>query len=148
MTRFVPVTVLVLLAASRVATADSGSLPNGATLKFDKIYIHEDGNKDLVEPKDLQESLWNYFNLAHCQCGKTPPQGFVETEFAYLLTLQSTGTINPDRSLEIWVGSQCDTTDVTTRNAMCHRIVPPNSDVDATVPSIAGMQQTNGATVK
>src|SRR5262249_21243791 len=42
MTRFVPVTVLVMLAASSVARADgtgSGSLPNGAAITFSRLQI-------------------------------------------------------------------------------------------------------------
>ncbi|HEY0994163.1 MAG TPA: MXAN_2562 family outer membrane beta-barrel protein [Kofleriaceae bacterium] len=136
-------TVLVLLASlglGGVATADSGMLPNGATLTFDKLFIHEDGNKDLVEPKIKPDSLWKYFNLAHCQCGKSPPQGFVETEFAYLMTLQS--QVAPsDRELQFWVGQQCDSADPNVRNAMCHQVKA------ATIPHINDILQ-QGATVK
>jgi len=150
MTRFVPVAVLVLLASmglGDVAMADSGMLPNGATLTFDKLFIHEDGNPKLVEPAHLPDSLWNYFNLAHCQCGKSPSAGFVETEFAYLMTLQAQAApLATDRSLQFWVGLQCDSMDTTTRDANCHQVqgamgAPPP------VGSINGML-TSAPTVK
>jgi hypothetical protein len=143
MTRFVPVTVLVVvLAAGRVASAqstDPGTLPGGATISFDMLYIHEDGNPDLAEPKSGMTSLWKYFNMAHCQCSKTPPSGFVETTFGYLATLQNP-TMTIDRPLQIWVGSQCDG-DVTTRTAMCRQIT------DQTIDPISLLQQSNGKKV-
>jgi hypothetical protein len=137
MTRFVPVTVLVLLAvlaSGRVAGADSGMLPNGAVLTFDKLFIHEDGNPKLEEPVHLPEALWNYFNLAHCQCGKVA-QDFVEKDFAYQMTLQAMAApLTEDRPLLFWVGQQCDSMDLTTRNMRCHQVT--------TVGSINAMQQT------
>ncbi|HMG55170.1 MAG TPA: hypothetical protein VK601_16855, partial [Kofleriaceae bacterium] len=86
MTRFVPVTVLVvLLAGARVAGAQGTgtTLPGGVTITFSKLYIHEDGSKEAVEPKIDPDSLWKYFNYAHCQCGKAMPS-FVEATFEYL----------------------------------------------------------------
>jgi hypothetical protein len=120
MTRFVPVTVLVLLALSRVASADMGTLPNGAVLAFDELFIHEDGNKTAMPPAETPISLWKYFNLAHCQCSKDPPDGFVETTFEYQMTLSTvTGT---SRALEFWVGSTCDSMNTEIRNANCHQV--------------------------
>jgi hypothetical protein len=142
MTRFVPVTVLVVLMASRVASADKGMLPNNATITYDKLYIHEDGNTKLEEPDVTPDSLWKYFNLAHCQCGKAQT-GFIESKFAYLLTLQNPtmAPFNPDRDLQIMVGSQCDTDNVDTRNAMCHSIVGESF-------SLSGLVQNNNVTVE
>ena len=48
MTRFVPVTVLVLLvlqARGRVARAESVMLPGGTTLAFNRLFLHEDGSE-------------------------------------------------------------------------------------------------------
>lgn len=73
MTRFVPVTVLVLLAAGRVATAQtSGMLPNGATIIFDKRQILDESKNDgtFIEPQSGTPELQHYFNLAHCNCAK------------------------------------------------------------------------------
>jgi hypothetical protein len=151
MTRFVPVTVLVLLAvllaSGRVASADMGSLPNGAVLTFNRLFLHEEGSVKLIEPKHVPESLWNYFNLAHCRCGKSQP-GFVESQFAYELTLQNPNMtpFNPDRTLEIWVGAQCDSTVPGMRESTCHPIDMDHSGVGATF-TLAGIQQTNGVTL-
>jgi len=144
MTRIVPVTVLVVvvLAASGVVSAQTtgggGSLPNGASINIDKLYIHEDGSKDAVLPKIDPDSLWKYFNLAHCQCAKAQP-GFVESKFEYLLT--SSGSTSPiDEPLNIWVGASCNT-DQTTRNTMCTdlaKIQPP-----VISPKILQIQATN-----
>jgi len=136
MTRFVPVTVLVMvLAAGRVASAQGTTLPDGSTIVFDKTYLHEDRNPDFAEPKTLPASLWNYFNLAHCQCGKAMPS-FVESTFGYLLTLQG-ATMAGDQPLETWVGTQCD--DNTNRLKTCCRLA---------VPSVTpiSIQQMNGVT--
>jgi hypothetical protein len=139
MTRFVPVTVLLLLATSRVASADTGMLPDGSRVSFDRLFIRENGD-DFKEPKVTPDSLWNYFNLAHCQCSQSPPQGFVETSFQFVLTLQ--GQVTPNQQpLEIWVGSQCDVADLVTRNAMCHAIK------NATIGMIADIAASNGATI-
>jgi len=144
MTRFVPVTVLmVVLAASRVASAQgtgsgsgSSTLPDGSTISFDKLYLHENGNTQFAEPKTLPDSLWNYFNLAHCQCGKEMPN-FVESTFGYLLTLQGATMQNPN-ALQIWVGSACDVD--TTRLMTCRQLPDQN------VLPISSIQATNGTT--
>ena len=137
MTRFVSVTVLVvMLAATRVASAQGATtLPDGSTISFDKLYIHEDGG-DLVEPKKPPDSLWNYFNLAHCQCSKDAPDS-IESTFAYLMTLQNVTTPNT-QTLEIWVGSACD--NETNRLMTCRELSDQN------VTPISSIQQTNGTT--
>jgi hypothetical protein len=140
MTRFVPVTVLVMmLAANRVASAQAtgSTLPDGSTIVFDKLYLHEDRNPSLVEPKTVPDSLWNYFNLAHCQCSKAAPPGFVEGTFGYRLLLQN-ATMPNSHPLEIWVGSACD--NETNRLMTCHQLT------DQTVTQISSIQATNGTT--
>jgi hypothetical protein len=148
MTRFVPVTVLmVVLAASRVASAQAGSgsgsstLPDGSTISFDKLYLHEDGNPNFAEPKTQPDSLWNYFNLAHCQCGKesgkTIPT-FVEATYGYLMTLQNAPALPSNKPLQLWVGSACD--DNTNRLKTCCQLG------SQTVTTIASIQATNGTT--
>lgn len=102
MTRTVPVTVLlVVLAAGRVARADD-TLPAGATLAFDKLYIQQNGGEFQV-PTTPNDRLY-YFNRAHCTCSKA--KRGKETEFKYVLTL--TGGVPVTRPAEFWVGTSCD----------------------------------------
>ncbi|HEU4726663.1 MAG TPA: hypothetical protein VFT22_02205, partial [Kofleriaceae bacterium] len=143
-------TVLVgmVLAGGRVASAQStggGTLPNGTTVNFDKLYIHEDGAKVADLPKRDPESLWNYFNLAHCQCSRGRIQGdaripsdFVEDSFQYLV-LASGSTAPINEPLNIWVGASCNT-DSTTRSTMCHPIKDQ-------APTISNIQATNDVRV-
>src|SRR5260221_262963 len=94
MMRSVPVTMLVvLLMAGGAARAQGtgGTLPNGTTVAFDKLYIHENGSKDAIQPKVDPDSKWKYFNLAHCQCSKAQPN-FVESTYEYLLTSAGSAT--------------------------------------------------------
>lgn len=139
MTRFVYVTVLLMvLTGSRVASAQAtgdGSLPGGTTVAFqtNMLYIHEDGSEAAVLPRTNPDSLWKYFNLAHCQCGKAQPD-FVESKFEYLL-LASSPTPPINEPLNIWVGTSCST-DVTTRNMNCHPI-------SGQAPTISTIQATN-----
>lgn len=102
--------LLVVLAVSGLAHAQGTTLPNGTTLSFDKLYIHEGGSTDAVLPRTDPDSLWHYFNLAHCQCGKAQRDGevsnFVEDTFEYLVL--SMGSPAPiEEPLEIWVGATC-----------------------------------------
>ena len=48
--------LLALLAVSGVAHADTGSLPNGATLSWpsDRLFIHENNSKVPVQPKTVR----------------------------------------------------------------------------------------------
>src|SRR4051794_36393559 len=94
MTRYVPVAVLlVMLAAGGVAHADdtmpTGPLANGAQITFSELKIHENNNPASDLPKVQPDSIWHYFNLAHCQCSLAKPAGFNEGTFAYLLKLEN-----------------------------------------------------------
>ncbi|TMQ12932.1 MAG: hypothetical protein E6J90_29830 [Deltaproteobacteria bacterium] len=128
MTRFAFMTVLVMLAAVGVASADdtmpTGPLANGASITFAELKIHENNNADLDFPKTDPDSIWHYFNLAHCQCSKTPPANFHEGTFAYLLKLQNPTGMAVNRPLEVWVGSNCNTDAgrPPSMTATCHRI--------------------------
>lgn len=130
MTRSVPVAVLlVVLAAGGVAHAQT--LPGGVTVSFDDLFIHENGSKDPVQPATVPDSLWHYFNLAHCQCGKAQP-GFVESTFEYLVLANNPAPPDPE-NLQIWVGASCNV-DQTTRNTNCHQITsqaPPISTIQS-----------------
>jgi hypothetical protein len=120
MTRFVPVTVLVvvmvMVAASGVANADdtapTGPLATGANITFSELQIHEHNNVKLVFPETDPDSKWRYFNLAHCQCGEPgamPGADYHEGTFAYLLKLEGANGMAVARPLEIWVGTNCMT---------------------------------------
>jgi hypothetical protein len=123
MTRFVPVTVLVmLLAGSRVASA-TDTLNDGSTIAFTRLQLHENNSPTLVDPKVTPDSLWHYFNLAHCQCA-TPTvahdPGYHETTFAYYIGLMGGSGTPIGHPLQIWMGSEC--TNDTTRAMNCHTI--------------------------
>jgi hypothetical protein len=137
MTRFVPVAVLlVVLAAGGVARAQT-TLPGGVTVSFDKLYIHENGSTNAVLPATDPDSLWHYFNLAHCQCSKAQP-GFVEANFEYLV-LANMGTPTVEEQLQIWLGPSCNT-DQNTRNTSCHQITSQS-------PQISTIQASNNVRV-
>jgi hypothetical protein len=128
MTRFVHVTVLVMVAvlgASRIARADTGMFDNGAVLAWEKLFIQENGGA-FKEPSDPDARLY-YFNLAHCQCSKA--NAGKETLFRYRLTLDKVTGMN--RPAEFWVGTSCDGS-VDTRESSCRRLASPTlPDVDA-----------------
>jgi uncharacterized protein (TIGR03382 family) len=123
MTRLVPVILLVMLATSRVASADTGMLPDGATLTFDKLYIQENG--DFKEPLDPDVRRY-YFNLAHCVCSKANAGN--ETKLQYLLKLDR--TITPTIPAEFWVGTGCETDESRNNTSMCRQLTTPQlSDI-------------------
>src|SRR5580698_7291825 len=133
----------LLCTGTTVARAQNAtSLPDGSTLNFSLLYLHENNNPNLAQPIQLPTSLYNYFNYAHCVCSeanaptKTP---FFETTFAYLIQLSGVTNGSELQPLvgEIWVGSSCNV-DTPTREAQCHQIT------SATIPSIGGIQATNG----
>ena len=128
--------------AARAQTATS-SLPDGSTLNFIRIYLHEGNSATLVQPKQLPNSLWNYFNFAHCVCaepGAARISPFFETTFAYLIQLQGVTNASELAALQgqIWVGTDCSNAAQPTDRAMfCHQIQ------SATV-SIADVNRLNG----
>ncbi len=120
MMRFVLLAFLCLGAS--IARAE-GTLPGGATIKFDRLLIHENNAMEPAEP-ETTESVEKYFNMAHCVCslfnynGEIPD--FFEGTFAYELTVEN-GTTAVDRPIEVWTGTDCGNTDVTIRNAQCFK---------------------------
>ncbi len=108
-----------MMVAARAASA-APTLPGGATIAFDQLLLHEDGNPQLAPPAG-PDSAARYFNLAHCACSQpgAASAGYVEGTYAYRLLLQN-ATTPLHRPLEIWVGAQCD--DAALRAAQCHRI--------------------------
>jgi hypothetical protein len=136
--------VLALLCfGTSAAHAQASTLPDGSTLSFTLLYLHEGNSPTLVQPKQLPNSLWNYFNFAHCFCsqaGASMNPSFVEKTFAYLIQFtsppQNASQLQPLVG-QVWVGNSCNA-DVMTRNLQCHQVM------SATIPSIGGIQATNG----
>ncbi len=129
----------VVLVTAPVARADS-TLPGGATIEFNRLFLHENDSQTLVQPEKVPDSLLRYFNYAHCVCGqpgKAVRPDFRETSFAYELLLKNQ-TVLVRRPLEIWVGASCD--DTVMRPMNCHRID------SAGVADIASIATTNGVT--
>src|SRR5947208_2535188 len=96
--------VLVVCLATSVAHADSGTLPNGATLMFNRLFLHEHNSVDDVLPETTPTSLYHYFNLAHCVCGQPGAQvntDYNEFTFAYEITGMA-GSPAVHRPAEIW----------------------------------------------
>jgi hypothetical protein len=111
------VTVLmVLLATSGVAGADSGTLPSGANLTYSMLYINENGG-DLQQPSG-PVALRKYFNLPHCVCSQQNLGK--ETKFQYWLALDGLSGAT-GRAAEFWTGTGCDMTDNRSTTAMMCR---------------------------
>jgi hypothetical protein len=120
------VTIVGVFAAMAPAHADTGMLPNGATITFNRVFIKENGS--LVEPS-TPDTLRQYLNLAHCVCSQAAagPQQTISYEVG--LSLDT----NTNRPGELWVGTQCD--DDTVRNTMCRKTgAIPDIDVLAIHP--------------
>lgn len=150
-------TVAILVATGSLAHADSGMLPGGATLQFNRLFLHESsctgycfegmcysgdgtcgGTQSQQQPLHNPTSLWTYFNFAHCVCSQPNAaqlSPFYENTYAYeiLLKNQTTPIHAP---LEIWVGTSCD--DSIMRPMNCHKID------SAGIADIASIQTTNG----
>ena len=121
------VTIAGALIAARPAHADTGMLPNGAVIQWQRQYITQNGT--LTEP-ETPDDLRQYLNLAHCLCSQAMTGD--ETSIAYELTLStSTGTNRPG---EYWVGTMCDG-DVTTRTTNCRKLTQSIADIDALATS-------------
>jgi len=124
MTRLVVLAFLGLGIVGGRAHAE-GMLPGGATLKFNKLLLHEDNSPDLAQPKIDPDSLWHYFNLAHCVCSQsnlaTPDPTFFAGVFDYEVTVENYSTAI-DHPAEVWVGTNCNTDQTTQREADCTKI--------------------------
>ena len=140
MTRYVLVATLCLGAS--VARADMGMLPGGASVKFNKLLLHEHNNQDFAQPETDPDSKYHYFNQAHCVCSffnynpDTADPTFFEGVFGYELTIPGY-TMAINRPIEIWTGTACDTTNTTQRDAQCHKV-----DVTANISQIAAAGAT------
>jgi hypothetical protein len=145
MTRFVPVTVLmVLLATSGVVGADTGMLPSGANLAYSKLYIAENG-ENFKEPSDPVAQR-KYFNLPHCVCSEK--NAGKETKFQYLITLdRASGATN--HAAEFWTGTGCDMTDNRSTSAMmCRSLTAMGLPGDmVSIPDVDALIASGGFTL-
>lgn len=150
--RFRMAVVMLGLLGSATALADdttttgttTGSLPGGATLDFRRLFLFENhnpathGGVDPAEPEKVPDSLWFYFNYAHCVCDEpnnrvhhdsgTDPDGHERT-FAYEIGY-TRGTEQVHRPLQIFTGNdQCQ--DELLRKTECTELVSSEpADVD------------------
>ena len=132
MTRFV---LLAFLCLGASISRAEGMLPGGATLDFNKVLLHEGNSEGLAEPAVDPDSLYRYFNQAHCLCSvaayNTPLPGFFEDKVGFEIVVTNY-TMAIDRPVEVWTGVGCDTTDTTQRMTECHRLPDaPNVSVIA-----------------
>jgi hypothetical protein len=109
MTRFVPVTVLVIvLAASRAASAQAtggGTLPNSAAIVFEHRQIFD--GKKFIEPQAGSADLLQYFNLAHCNCAKANV-GMPNTVGTFNYLIRETVLSGLHFGVDFWAGTSCD----------------------------------------
>ena len=90
MTRFVSVCAAVglLISAGAAQAEETGMLPNGAHITFERIRINKDGQTPAVEVTD-PEVLRRYLNLAHCTCSQAGAGN--EQEINYEVRLSNVG---------------------------------------------------------
>jgi hypothetical protein len=104
-----------------------GMLPGGATLKFNKLLLHENNSEALAEPEVDPDSIWGYFNLAHCVCSffnnspDTADPAFFEDTFAYEITVEN-GSTPITQPIDFWVGTDCANTDSLVRDTNCTKV--------------------------
>ena len=62
--------LLLVFGAVGVARADSGTMPDGSSIVFKRLFIHENNSQDPVLPAHDPTSTQQYFNFAHCVCSE------------------------------------------------------------------------------
>jgi hypothetical protein len=136
--------LLALLAVGGVAHADSGTLPNGAVLAWNRTFLHENNSKTAQLPQKDPDSFWATFNLAHCVCSQfnygTNIQNpdFHENTFAPELKL-TPGSPTPHLPMEIWTGTECDQDLV--RDQKCHHVTSADIADISSLASTGYLQQ-------
>lgn len=144
MTRFVPVTVLVVLVAgTRLAgaqtTTGSGTpFPSGAVISFEQREIFDTGKTPpaFSQPDAGSTDLFHYFNLAHCNCARRNAATADQTttdhigNFRYLVRMNGPSGLNPPPGVDYWVGTNCaDMTTRTSATTTCKQVgSTPNID--------------------
>lgn len=145
MTRLVPVTVLVVVVfASGLAAAQtaSGTLPNGATIAFPKLYTFQTADdQDGVQTEATSDGRLHYFNLAHCTCSKLAPSSQIG-KFRYLV--QETGLSGLHYPVTFWVGggTDCSVDAQRNGNSITCKQVDSVSDIDVDLNSTGGSLRT------
>ena len=142
MRRSIPLVVLLVASVARAedmtTTTTTGTLPGGAMLVFNRLFLHENNNPEQAQPIKIPDSLRTYFDFAQCVCsqpGVSQIQPWFQGSFAYEILLENE-TIPIHAPLEIWVGTSC--TDPVLRSMNCHQIP------GAGTQDIASIAATNG----
>jgi hypothetical protein len=143
MTRFVPVTVLVvLLAGTRLSGAQTTTgtpFPSGAVISFTQREIFDPGSSSMFSQPDAgSTTLFHYFNLAHCNCARRNAGVADQTStdhignFRYLVSMNMASGLGAAASADYWVGTNCG--DMATRisaTTTCEKIdSTPNIDIN------------------
>jgi len=134
--------VLAFLCMTAVGAHADGMLPDGGQLKFNRLFLHEDNSEAPAEPQKDPDSIWNYFNLAHCVCSffnynpDTEDPAFFEDTFAYEITVENS-TTPLTRPVEFWTGTDCANTNTDIRDTNCTQV--GSLDVSAIQSTGAGV---------
>src|SRR3954470_17170023 len=94
MSRTRSVSLCAIIAGLGVAASSAhaeGMLPNGAELTFERLFINEDGTKQIPSTPDAAR---RYFNLAHCVCASANAGDEQEVDWEMKLSV-ATGTHRP-----------------------------------------------------
>lgn len=134
---------MVSVAHANTDGTGKGALSDGTNLSFNHLFLHEKNTKANTQPLVDPDSVYHYFNYAHCECsipGVAMKPMYYENIFSYLILLdRASSTIH--QPLEIWTGAGCD--DTVMRPMNCHQIAGAGaSDIAAistvgTAPDIA-----------
>lgn len=101
------VSVFGALGLGASAAHADGTLPGGATISFDRLLIHEDGDTGLSIPS-TEAAQRRYFNLAHCTCSNA--SAGKEQTFALSMRLVD-ATSQYDVGGEVFLGTECNIDD-------------------------------------
>lgn len=152
MTRFVPVTVLVLLemllmtgGAAHAQGTGSGSLPNGATIVFEHLKIFDPSHKPdpFSEPDANSTVLRHYFNLAHCNCAKANVGKPNTMGTLNYLVHETSPTQVPGIPADFFAGTSCDDPAHRPSGAAptCVKLDNSVNDIDAQLNATGGSPQ-------
>ncbi len=106
MTRY----VLLAFVCMGASTARAESTIDGATVTFEKLFIHENNKLEFQEPS-TEDAQLQYFNFAHCTCAQShraqPIANFNEFEFQWLITVDNPMNAVINQPLQLWTGVDC-----------------------------------------
>jgi hypothetical protein len=103
MTRFVAVCAVAVAAvgASAAVARAEGTLPNGAAITFERVFITEGGE---VKEPSTPDVLRQYFNLAHCVCS----QSMAGEEQTFEYELKSSVDTAQSLPVSFYFGTNCN----------------------------------------